>query len=145
MAETAYFLFRSFRAALAITVIAAWVTVFSIRHIGSQQTALPFTGTRLVFYPYVMEGFTAVVLVWWIVASPDRLEKWFIALWLGAVAVWCIPLLTLPRAYLVAQCALALLELAATFVALSITIVIARPLFREARLRRIEKETSNAR
>jgi hypothetical protein len=66
---------------LAITVIAAWVTVFSIRHIDSQQTALPFTGTRLVFYPYVMEGFTAVVLVWWIVASPDRLEKWFIALW----------------------------------------------------------------
>jgi hypothetical protein len=63
----------------------------------------------------------------------------------GAVAVWCIPLLTLPRTYLVAQCALALLELAATFVALSITIVIARPLFREARLRRIEKETSNAR
>jgi hypothetical protein len=136
VAETHYFLFRSFRAALVITGTAAWVTAFTIRNIGSQPTALLFRGTRLAFYPYVMSGFTAVVLVSWIVKSPGRLEKWFSALWLGTIAVGCVPLLNLPRTYFVARCAMTLLELAATFVALTITIEIARPLYREARLAR---------
>ena len=140
VAETRYFLFRSFRAALVTTAVAAWVTAFTIRNIGSQPTALLFQGTRLAFYPYVMSAFTAVVLVWWIVKSTGRLEKLFFALWLGAVAVGCVPLLNLPRTGLVAQCALALLELGATFLALTITIEIARPVYREARLARETQE-----
>jgi hypothetical protein len=140
--EKQFLLFISFPVALLITTISLLSTAFSIWHIGSVPTAPIFAGTRLAAFLYVMTGFTAIVLVQWIVVAQVRLERYFLSLWLAVIAVESFsPHLSSPMLLRAGQCAVALLSLAATFIALKITIDVARPLYRDARLAREGRES----
>jgi hypothetical protein len=147
MEATRYFLFRSFRAALIITATAAWVTIFAIRKVGVASSSAPdwhghFAYFPYVFayFPYVTSGVTVLVLSWWILSGRERLEKWFISIWLAIVLAGWLPQLHFSRALLLSQVAQAILAALATFVAIKITVDIARPLYREARLEREARE-----
>ena len=142
MAETGYFLFRSFRAALAIIAIALWDAVFTIRAVGSSPSASPFAGTHFAAYPYIMIAVEMVVVAWWIVTSKRKLERLFFCILLVILIVGSAQLLHWSRVLLFLQYLLAILTVAGTWVALLITIDIGRPLFREARIAREEKGKS---
>jgi len=81
-----YLVIKSFRAALLLCSLALLNLAFVIHRIGSSDVAVPFRGTRLTAYPYVMWGLTVIVLVGWIVDSPSKLEKQLFALGLGGTS-----------------------------------------------------------
>ena len=104
-----------------MTALSAFSLLMAVKNYISLSQGLQFDDPKLRIFGFVMEGFTAVVLTYWIAKAKNKLERAFVALWLiGWAMDWFAPLYS-DAGLSAVRYATFLIWLAATVVALRIT------------------------
>ena len=108
-----------------------WLTVASTLFRERATTLFPW-------FPWLMIGFTVVVLATWVRRAAQRFERCFFAIWI-VISIFAIPAFS-AHAQTFARHAITLLYLIETLVALRITVDIGRPFYQDAKKQRITRE-----
>src|SRR5215472_3925868 len=89
---SAYYLFSSREKTWALTALSAISLFMAVKNLISPGSGLQFADAKLRTFGLVMEGFTTIVLAYWIAKSKNKLERAFIVLWLiGWAMIWFAP------------------------------------------------------
>jgi len=118
---SAYYLFSSREKTWALTALSAISLFMAVKNLISPGSGLQFADAKLRTFGLVMEGFTTIVLAYWIAKSKNKLERAFIVLWLiGWAMIWFAPVYS-DAGLLAVRYANVLVWVVATVIALGIT------------------------
>jgi hypothetical protein len=118
--SSAFYLFSSREKTWALTGLSTFSLLMAAKNFISPRLGLQFDDPKLRIFGFVMEGFTAVVLTYWIAKAKNKLERAFVALWLTGWAIgWFAPLYN-DAGLSAVRLATFLIWLAATVIALRI-------------------------
>ncbi len=91
--SSSFYLFSSREKKWALTALSAFSLLMAVKNLISPSPGWQFDDPKLHILGFVMEGFTAIVLSYWIAKSRNKLERAFIGLWLiGWAIAWFAPL-----------------------------------------------------